>query len=599
MRIYSMTATFGKLEHASLTLKPGLNIIEAPNEWGKSTWCAFLAAMLYGIDSRAHSTTKQGLADKARYEPWSGQPMSGRIELNWNNRDITIERTSTKRAAFRQFRAYDTHSGQDIPELTGDNCGQMLLGVEKEVFLRAGFIRLTDMPVTPSEALRRRLNALVTTGDESGAADKLAQQLRDLKNECRANRTHGLLPQAETQRDGLMQTLSRLTALKAEASSLDNLLLQQERAHQTLLARQTLRNDEEAQRRQETLSRLQQLRLRRGETTAQREALPPAPEPVTLDPVADLETYRRTRKKMSSLFFLLPALLAFACLLIPGILGLLLWLLGEVLDLVIFILDYISFKKSMVKLRELEAKYGGLPPEQWEAYVASVHLARQTHAQTVARLETEKAELDDRIQRLEQRLIQAAPPQEDGLPALLAQLHQTQLQRGRCQGQIEALGDEAALRSQLGAVEERIRQLHHTYVALELAQQTLAKATAQLQSRFAPRITHRAAELFGQLTGGRYSRLTLTDSLELHTCAESEETLRSILWRSDGTADQLYLALRLAVAGELTPDAPLVLDDALVRFDDTRLRSAMAVLQDEAKQKQVILFTCQSREANL
>ena len=52
MKIYSMTATFGKLSHETLTFQPGLNVISAPNEWGKSTWCAFLVAMLYGIDTR-------------------------------------------------------------------------------------------------------------------------------------------------------------------------------------------------------------------------------------------------------------------------------------------------------------------------------------------------------------------------------------------------------------------------------------------------------------------------------------------------------------------------------------------------------------------
>ena len=41
-----MTATFGKLEGDTLRLEPGLNVISAPNEWGKSTWCAFLTAML-------------------------------------------------------------------------------------------------------------------------------------------------------------------------------------------------------------------------------------------------------------------------------------------------------------------------------------------------------------------------------------------------------------------------------------------------------------------------------------------------------------------------------------------------------------------------
>ena len=49
MKIYSMTATFGKLENQTLALMPRLNIISAPNEWGKSTWCAFLAIMLYGL----------------------------------------------------------------------------------------------------------------------------------------------------------------------------------------------------------------------------------------------------------------------------------------------------------------------------------------------------------------------------------------------------------------------------------------------------------------------------------------------------------------------------------------------------------------------
>ena len=42
MKILSMTATFGKLERKTLQLHDGLNVRTAPNEWGKSTWCAFL-----------------------------------------------------------------------------------------------------------------------------------------------------------------------------------------------------------------------------------------------------------------------------------------------------------------------------------------------------------------------------------------------------------------------------------------------------------------------------------------------------------------------------------------------------------------------------
>ena len=88
----------------------------------------------------------------------------------------------------------------------------------------------------------------------------------------------------------------------------------------------------------------------------------------------------------------------------------------------------------------------------------------------------------------------------------------------------------------------------------------------------------------------------LDSDLAVHAGAKEETTLRSALWRSEGTMDQLYLALRLAVAEELTPETPLVLDDALVRFDDVRHAAAMEILKEEAEQKQIILFTCQSRE---
>jgi uncharacterized protein YhaN len=90
--------------------------------------------------------------------------------------------------------------------------------------------------------------------------------------------------------------------------------------------------------------------------------------------------------------------------------------------------------------------------------------------------------------------------------------------------------------------------------------------------------------------------LVLNRDFTLQVAAEKETALRGSQFRSDGTVDQLYLALRLAVAKTLSPDAPLVLDDALVRFDDQRLAAAMALLKEEAKSKQVLLFTCQSRE---
>lgn len=77
MIIRHMQGTFGTLDGEQLRLDTGLNIIYAPNESGKSTWCAFLRAMLYGIDTSQRA--RAGFVpDKQKYAPWSGKPMGGR-----------------------------------------------------------------------------------------------------------------------------------------------------------------------------------------------------------------------------------------------------------------------------------------------------------------------------------------------------------------------------------------------------------------------------------------------------------------------------------------------------------------------------------------
>ena len=92
MIIHTMRACFGRLQQEELVLQAGLNVIEAPNEGGKSTWSAFLRAMLYGINTKQRD--KQGyIAEKNRYQPWSGAPMEGTMELTWQGRDITLRRS--------------------------------------------------------------------------------------------------------------------------------------------------------------------------------------------------------------------------------------------------------------------------------------------------------------------------------------------------------------------------------------------------------------------------------------------------------------------------------------------------------------------------
>lgn len=715
MKIYSMTATFGKLEHETVTLQPGLNIIEAPNEWGKSTWCAFLVSMLYGIDTRER-TTGTTLAAKERYAPWSGAPMAGRIDLDWNGKNITIERSTKGRLIFGDFRAYETETGIDIQELNAANCGQMLLGVERSVFTQAGFLKLSDLPVVQNDALRRRLNALVTTGDESGSGEKLGKQLKELKNKCRYNRS-GLLPQAEAEQEQLMSQLTELQelsdqeknihtrqqeleqavralenhqqALRYAASLADReMVAEAERSHaaatQALSEKQQACNDlpakkdlmQKQQAAQQLQSQWMALQTQTPPVAPQQPEMPPVYRGLTPDDIrakaredlnrnASLEQRRKKQNRLiCGIFIALLTVLAgliTARLLANGFDNLWFTVAGSAalaISTTTFVWSILRTKKFRSDMDALYRLHPSLSPDSWIAD-AEVHAKKLSQYEAdLSAYQEELAALDARRKALEDKT--AALTGGDGLPDCLAlwqqqidqwdslelsrqdvarqeahvstlrslvkdadvpaapdeltqtetetdsllasarfEQRQLQLKLGQCQGRAEMLGQEDAIRAQLKAVNRKIEQLEDTYAALELAQKALAAATTELQRRFAPRISKRAQELFSKLTGGRYQQITLGEDLSLSARTGAEDTLRSSQWRSDGTIDQLYLALRLAVAEELTPDAPLVLDDALVRFDDQRLAVALDILKEAAQNKQVIIFTCQNRESAL
>ena len=149
MKILSMTATFGKLNQARLTCGDGLNLIHAPNEGGKSTWAAFWKAMLYGIDTRDRNK-KGHLADKNRYQPWSGAPMEGEVVLEWQGRTIVLRRGPRGATPFGAFSATYADTGSSVPGMTAANCGELLTGVSREVCERSAFIGSAELAVTPT-----------------------------------------------------------------------------------------------------------------------------------------------------------------------------------------------------------------------------------------------------------------------------------------------------------------------------------------------------------------------------------------------------------------------------------------------------------------
>ncbi len=734
MKIKSMTATFGRLERARLEPGPGLTLIHAPNEGGKSTWAAFWRAMLYGIDTRDRD--KKGyLADKNRYQPWSGAPMEGEITLDYEGRDITIRRGPRGSTPFGFFSAVYTGTQEPVPGLTAANCGELLTGVGAEVFTRSAFLGDGNLSLTAAPELERRIAALVSSGEEDVSFSQAMERLKNWKNRRQVNRSVGEIPKLEGELEQVRASLSGLEEATALAARLEGEhaalartregLERQAEAHRAIarqkLDRRYAQAEEEYQAARKQLDNLetelsarpipdrealkkaqgelQYLKALDEEIKQGEPALKEAEESAAkareaakdehfpdltgeeavakaeVDSAACQAAVRTAGKVKRGIWIFL--LLGFG----GGIgviarqlmknetapLGPILGMLAGV-AVVTLGAGLLYFYRKRQACRVL-AQYGVQTPEELTA-MAQRYLERCQAADKAAR-ETEviqnavterqskrdstKAELLDFVhafapevkdlfgcsaalsralgmehelalarertsasrRRLDDLEAQGAGRHEGPAPELpvpdmgpeetdralvraAERLEQVSAQLNQARGTLQAMGDPAVLSAQKERLEEKLSRRRLELDALSLAMDALTQANTLLQERFSPELNRLTGRYMARLTGDRYPAVSLTRELEGFVRGADGVLPRSALYLSRGTADQLYLALRLAVCRLCLPEKPpILLDDALASFDDARLEAALELLWELSGEQQLLLFTCQKREGEV
>ena len=158
------------------------------------------------------------------------------------------------------------------------------------------------------------------------------------------------------------------------------------------------------------------------------------------------------------------------------------------------------------------------------------------------------------------------------------------------------LKDQASALRQIIAENDRIRE---EIAAIELAQETIKELSMSIRDSFGLYLNKTASELISGITGGLYTSMSIDENLGAFL--NTRRKLIPLEQVSSGTADQIYLALRLAAARFIqngTDSMPLIFDDSFVLYDDDRLRQALRWLS-EAYKGQIIIFTCHRRELDI
>lgn len=153
---------------------------------------------------------------------------------------------------------------------------------------------------------------------------------------------------------------------------------------------------------------------------------------------------------------------------------------------------------------------------------------------------------------------------------------------------------------ELSEIKTRLMDARSHYESLVIARSWMQKAYDELQATFGPRLNQEAARILEHLTRSRYDSLKIDPSFAIQVATPEDENFHDWRFFSGGTIDQVYLALRLAIAGILqggSEPLPLLLDDALVQYDDGRATAALDYLARQCQETgaQVLLMTSQAR----
>lgn len=635
MTINKLTASFGKLNGESLELTDGLNVIYAPNESGKSTWCAFIRAMLYGIDS-AERQKAGHLPDKLRYAPWSGAAMQGEMELSAGGKDITITRTTKlKSAPMRELSAVYTGTNIPVEGLDAANAGEMLTGASREVFKRSAFVEQGSIVISSSPELEKRISAIVSTGDEDCSFTEADEQLRAWQRSRRYNR-RGKLPELE---ERMAETKKRLAELDSLANESERLTQQLEQGRQNCRQLENAITESRKTARRDALSNLQNLRKELNaaneahekaddERDARRAALcgcvigERLPDEVAAEVRADTEkclelkevSERRTSPFAAVLLLILAlAVIASAIFIVPADFALYAFIAGGVLCLAALLL---AIRYSKAKNAASDA--GRQRRILLSKYKAEDERGIKSCYEEFLKLFDELSAAENEEKRTAQRLAEMRTTQEKTEAKTLQELdfsggdnEASQLSRelsaaqrscdmlsariSEIKGRVDAMGDPLVLGSELNNMESLYAALQSEYDAIALAVDTLRAADADIQGRFSPELGKLAAHYMSVVTDGRYEGVLINRDFSAKTKLSGDTVPRETEYLSAGTLDLMYLAVRLAVCTLALPEnsaCPLILDDALVNFDAERTQQAMKLLREISKQRQVILFTC-------
>ena len=600
--------SFGKLQNKEIELKDNINIIYGKNESGKSTMLKFILGMFYGL-----SKNKNGkfTSDYERYLPWNKDEFSGKITYELDNKEEfqIFREFKKKNPKIYNSNLEDISKQFDIDKNNGNQFFYEQTKVDEELFLSTIVSEQEQVKLNEKtqNTLVQKMANLVGTGDDNISFNKIIAKLNKkqleevgtLRSQDRPiNIVTEKLEEIEKEQKCLQEYTNKKYQIEETKQQYKKEIKEQEQELEILNKLRQIKEKEEIEKQKiqvnEKIEKDYDEKMK--EINAQLEQI---------ENKNDSKTRNTKFTKLS---------LTIICILL--IIALILFIYVNKVASIIVLLSTItyftiqSYKQYMNKMlikqtqKQQDVEKAKLKNE--------ISIIENTKNNQKTQLEKMKNELNYNIKlelqklKLEYQVLSNDIDElykkdiKKDIDKLINYINESKLKLQLLeldkQNVITKLEDLAQIEETKEELKTRFQELEFNNNSINLAKQEIQKAYEEMKQNITPKFTKDLSKIISNISNSKYNNVKFDEENGIIVEIENGDYITAN-HLSIGTIDQLYLALRLSSASQISQEKlPIILDEAFAYYDDERLKNIFTFLNKQYKDRQIIIFSCTNRE---
>ena len=632
--------SYGKLKDKEFNLDKGINIIYGKNEAGKSTLLRFIINIFYGI-----SKNKKGkeYSDFEKYMPWIGEDFSGKIEYELDDKsEYEVYRDFKKKnpQIFNKNKE-DISKEFNIDKTKGNEFFYEQTNIDEELFLSTLVVGQTETKLENQEqtVLIQKISNLVGTGNDNTSYKRVIDRINRRKldeigteksREKPINIISKKIKELEDEKEKLEKYENQKFEIEENKNRIEEDIFNLENENNLLkeikitLEKENLEKEKIKIKEDIKNKNNEKINLIKKEINNIKNNNKNILE-LNFKNINNNKKINKEKNKINKKIILIFLLIILINILQFIFIKNKLFNYIFLLTVPVFLIFYIFTKNNLnkkIKNKENNEKnnFNNFEKIKYEINIKEneINILEKNNIEIeneikniknklILNINLEKEKIKNKYEKnIEKNKLNnlintknikiELEDVQDKLNDKKLKLHYLNLEQKNIEPKLDNL---SKIEEKLVNNKEKMLSLEKDILSFDLAKEILEISYEKMKKSVIPMFTKELSNTISEITNGKYNNVVFNDEEGLIVEIENGNYM-PVSRLSIGTIDQLYLALRLSMAKQLSNEKlPIILDETFAYYDDERLKNIMMYINNKFEDHQVIIFTCTDREKKI